>query len=610
MHHRVGAKHLADPGIERQVIVRRHQVGRVIAGLGVDVVAARRLDADDHIAEAVQRQREAPAVELARCIERIALRRPPALLDLGAHLPGQRVPEQLVVDEGQRLAALPPRPVGQPVRRPGLQPRHQRGAVRGRVRDPISGFPQRPQHPRHARRRVEPDAVRQPPIPVGVVRQHDGHAPLGHRLAPEPGPGRGQPRGEGDARALGPVGGDPALGRRVDPGLGLEADGAREDPPVHLRQRHVHGDVARREAGQALAPRLLGAAGEDHLQNGPPGRVERRPRMPLLRARLQRRHGEGRRVQHHGRRRFGEEPLQRRRRDGLLQGGHEDRQRVQPLLQQRPHQPVHRMQPRALHQRAVEDQRRNRRPLDPVRPHGGEVADARPRPVALPPAAGPRRRRRPLTVQGRPRPLARRSPLPPGIESGGGRARGEQHPPAIGQEIRRVLRPALDQIGPERLPVLLRHRRRPPQRLVRPVIARQRREGHARRAETRRELLQAIGPIPLAAQHARHHQTRARRRPLEVEVDRHRMRQVHQRRQPQARRVRHRAPRLGQRRELAVGRRDHHQIGRRLVEVDGLGPVRRGARLSQQQVHQPLLATACAPTSASSVSPRAPGSQA
>jgi hypothetical protein len=52
----MGAKTFAQPGIEREVAMRRHQVRRVVACLRIDVVAARRLDADDHIAKTQQRQ--------------------------------------------------------------------------------------------------------------------------------------------------------------------------------------------------------------------------------------------------------------------------------------------------------------------------------------------------------------------------------------------------------------------------------------------------------------------------------------------------------------------------------------------------------------------------
>ncbi len=595
MHDGVRPQHVAQPGVEGEVVVRRHQVGRVVAGLRVDIVAARRLHADDDIAEALDRQREAPAIHLARNEERVGLGRSPALLDLPAHLPGQLVPEKVIVDQRQRLTALAPCPVGQPVRRPRLDARHQVGRIAGRAHDAIPGLAERAQHADDALGRVQPDAVRQSPVAVRIVGQHDGDALVARRLGAQPRPGRRQPRRKDDPRPLGAIGGDPALGRLVIPRLALEADGPRQDPPVDLGQRHVHRDVARRQPRHALAPGLLGAAREHDLENRPPRRIQRRARIALLR----RRHREGRGVQHHGGRRLGEQPLQRAGGHRLLKRGDEDRQRVQPLGQARLDQPVDRMQPRPLHQRAVEDDGGDRRPLDPVRPHRVEVADPRTRPVDAGPQQRPRRRRR-VSLRGRAklraprigagpcgRPLRRVGASPTRAGHHPGRP---QHPSAIRQKIRRVLRSALDQIGPERLPVLARHARGPPQRLVRLVVAGQRRESDAGLAKARRELLQPVAPVALATQHARHHQPRLAGRLFQIEVDRHRVREMQQRSQPQPRRavarLGHRAPRLGQRRQLAVGGRDHDQVGRRLVQVDRLAAIRRSPGLCQQQVHQ------------------------
>ena len=55
----VGIEVPAQPGVEGQIAVRRRQSRIVIAGGRVDVIAARRLDAQDHVAERQQRQREA-----------------------------------------------------------------------------------------------------------------------------------------------------------------------------------------------------------------------------------------------------------------------------------------------------------------------------------------------------------------------------------------------------------------------------------------------------------------------------------------------------------------------------------------------------------------------
>ena len=71
MHHGIDAEFMAHPPIEREVVMRRHQIGRVICGLGVDVVAARRLHRDKHMAVAAKRQADRLAVT-HRVIRRIA----------------------------------------------------------------------------------------------------------------------------------------------------------------------------------------------------------------------------------------------------------------------------------------------------------------------------------------------------------------------------------------------------------------------------------------------------------------------------------------------------------------------------------------------------------
>ena len=78
VHHRMGIEGRAQPRVEGEIAVRRRQVGVVVALLRIDVVAARRLDRDDHVAETHCREREAPHI-LAE--ERVRLRLTPALGD-------------------------------------------------------------------------------------------------------------------------------------------------------------------------------------------------------------------------------------------------------------------------------------------------------------------------------------------------------------------------------------------------------------------------------------------------------------------------------------------------------------------------------------------------
>ena len=62
MHHGVNAEFIAHPPVEREVIVRRHQIGRMICRLGIDVVAARRLHGDKQIPVSAKRKAQCLAV--------------------------------------------------------------------------------------------------------------------------------------------------------------------------------------------------------------------------------------------------------------------------------------------------------------------------------------------------------------------------------------------------------------------------------------------------------------------------------------------------------------------------------------------------------------------
>jgi len=58
MHDGADAEVVAQPQIKRQIVMRRHQIGVVIAALWIDVVAARRLDADRDVPELMQSEPE------------------------------------------------------------------------------------------------------------------------------------------------------------------------------------------------------------------------------------------------------------------------------------------------------------------------------------------------------------------------------------------------------------------------------------------------------------------------------------------------------------------------------------------------------------------------
>jgi hypothetical protein len=136
------------------------------------------------------------------------------------------------------------------------------------------------------------------------------------------------------------------------------------------------------------------------------------------------------------------------------------------------------------------------------------------------------------------------------------------------------------------VPVLVRNGGRAQQGLVRFVVSGQRSKGDPGGAEAGRELLQSIGPVALATENAGDHQTRFRSGLVEIEIDRHRMREVHERGQPEIGRRVHCGAGLGEGGQFGVGGGDDDHVRRGLLKVDGLGPVGRLAWLCEQEMHQ------------------------
>ncbi len=115
---------------------------------------------------------------------------------------------------------------------------------------------------------IQPDAVGEAAIAVGVVGQHQGYAAIADRGAAQAGPLGGQVGHKLNAIGHGFVAdhvgfqGFTALAGR------LERHGAGDDAAIDLRQGHVHGDVAGRKAEALAGPGHSGAAAENDLKHG------------------------------------------------------------------------------------------------------------------------------------------------------------------------------------------------------------------------------------------------------------------------------------------------------------------------------------------------------
>jgi len=118
------------------------------------------------------------------------------------------------------------------------------------------------------------------------------------------------------------------------------------------------------------------------------------------------------------------------------------------------------------------------------------------------------------------------------------------------------------------------------------IVTRQARERDAALAALRRDLLDAIWPVAHAAQQAHHHQLGVGDDVLDIGIDRQVMRELQQVGEAQAR-LRLGEMRMGARqaRQLAVRRRQHHDLARRLAKVDGLAAIGDLTGPGSEQMH-------------------------
>ena len=561
VHDRVHPRPLPEPRVEGEVAVGGYQVGVVIGGGGVDVVAPRGLKPDRDVAEADRWYGEARTGAFAFALPcpgqevGVTLGRPPSFAHGPANLRGKRSEEREVVVEGKPLPDLAPRHPR--VCRPGRDRGDEGVAAR---RDAVHGVTRgghRVQELDGARRGVEPDPVAEPAVPVRVVREHDGDPPLGGRGGGEVDPRPREIRGERHPVATRDVGHDRAFGKRVEPGLRLERHRAGEDPPVHLGERDVHRDVARGEPLRPAFPVFLAPAREHHLEHRPAARIEG-GRAPLRGARRRDREPGG--VQHEAHPCVREHGGDEVRGDRVLEARNVERERIHAARPEGVHEGVDGSEVRGLDVGAVEDDGRGGGTVDPP---GGHLVEAA-RPALRMVEAGPGERR------GLP-PLGR---MPDEV--------GRE-----GEEVPGVRGPAVHAVLPQPMDALRGHRAEGGELGVRLVVARK--EGERSRPGPARldELLHPVGPVAGAAQHPGDDELRTRDHRLDVEVHRHRVGELHEVREAEGREVVAEAgSRAREARELGVRGGEEDDVARGLAEVDRLRLVDRRSRLRAQQVHR------------------------
>ena len=262
MHHGIDRKRASQPEVEGEVVVRRHQLSVVVGRDPIEPATARRLDADEHLAQAQARHHEAPAAQ-----HRVLLGYAPQAVDGGLAVGRQALEVLQVVGQRQALAGGPRR-VGVDVVGDAAHEFGDQGiAALGQRPGGVAGLAQGLQDDQGRRGRVQAHAVGQAGVAVGVVGEDQRHPFAGVGLAAQHTPTARQIGHKGDALGLGLVVQHIDLGVLAAPGQALEADGAADDAAIDLGHHHLHRQVARCQAVRVGQPLLLRTSGGDELQH-------------------------------------------------------------------------------------------------------------------------------------------------------------------------------------------------------------------------------------------------------------------------------------------------------------------------------------------------------
>ena len=143
----------------------------------------------------------------------------------------------------------------------------QLGSAGGQSVDRVALLAQGTKDVQRRRRGVQADAVADPAIAGRVVGQHQRHPFFRVWLARQLGPAPRQFGDEIHALVVGEIADHVALAAFAAPGQALETDRPGDDASVQLRQRHVHGQVARPQALRVVQPERAVVQRADRLQH-------------------------------------------------------------------------------------------------------------------------------------------------------------------------------------------------------------------------------------------------------------------------------------------------------------------------------------------------------
>ena len=419
--------------------------------------------------------------------------------------------------------------------------RAQKGLDVGSRADAIPFRPQQALDRPHAGRRIEADGIAGATATRRIVRHHQRNLSFGARRPRQARPGGSEARYIVDTAGLGRMAHTGEFDARIGRRLRLEGDGAGQQAAVEFRQDDVHGEIGRRQPARRCGPGLLRTARQHDLKHRHVGTIEHCRVVGAHRR-------ESRGVEDDRRLARCDQPRESGLDGGILEAADRYSDGGEALGVERFHQSGDRRDVGRHQVGAIEDDECGRpcilrRAQHRDRPHRYR---RRPDGVALQQAAG--KAQRLAQVLGAA--LAEELVEPGQRLSGQGRDRGK---PRIGAVVARQ--------GGEEQPLVARH------------VA---------------DALEAVAPIVEPAQAAHDHQLGAGHDAVDIEVDRHRMLELLQAGEPQRRqRLGILLPRRSQCRQIAVGKGQHDDIGRRLAKVDGDIGLVEGRKLGRQNVHGP-----------------------
>ncbi|MCY1411359.1 hypothetical protein D9M71_267440 [compost metagenome] len=279
MYQRIGGKAVPQPKMKGQVTMGRNQVRVVINRAGVDLITARRLNADEGQPKTQPGNHHAAAAK-----HRVGFRLAPTL----AHglLVGYRQASKRcqVLVKRHALATGPLVETVQVIADAAQQGLDQCGARLGQRRERVALLLQGTQHIQCCRRGVQAHPIADAAIAGRVIGQHQRNSLLPIGQAAQLTPTACQLGDKIHALQVRAVANHIALAALAAPGQILETDRAADDAAIELWQGNMHGQVAGTQPLFAGFPTRLVVLGADGLDNR--NIAAKRPQVRRFRAGL------------------------------------------------------------------------------------------------------------------------------------------------------------------------------------------------------------------------------------------------------------------------------------------------------------------------------------